>query len=291
LDNIYTLYGDSGDRTCIAIDANHFLKAGRMEYAVTLTVNTSTWAVTTTGTAVAYEPSWAKTPSFVQIDTNHFACFWQSGSGGDGYTETLVVNTTTWTVTTASAVLEFDTQNAYRTASYKIDTNHFLGYWMGGASSYPTVQAFAVNTSTWEVTTAAALKVIDAHFGNFPTCEQIDANHFIIVGDWRTDGSNDYGNAVVLTVNTSDWTITTAAAIKQFYAATYQYNSTVKIDNGHYVNFFQGDAGDGFAQVLKVALPAVGPANLKSYNTNLAANIKSINTNLIANVKTLNTNA
>ena len=35
---------------------------------------------------------------------------------------------------------------------------------------------------------------------------------------------------------------------------------------------------------------ASGPANLKSYNTNVAANIKSINTNLIANVKSLNTN-
>lgn len=33
-----------------------------------------------------------------------------------------------------------------------------------------------------------------------------------------------------------------------------------------------------------------GPANLKSYNTNLKANIKSINTNPIANVKSLNTN-
>ena len=35
---------------------------------------------------------------------------------------------------------------------------------------------------------------------------------------------------------------------------------------------------------------AAGPANLKTYNTNVAANIKSINTNLIANVKSLNTN-
>ena len=34
----------------------------------------------------------------------------------------------------------------------------------------------------------------------------------------------------------------------------------------------------------------VGPANLKTYNTNLAANIKSINTNLLANIKSLNTN-
>ena len=35
---------------------------------------------------------------------------------------------------------------------------------------------------------------------------------------------------------------------------------------------------------------AVGPANLKTYNTNATANIKSINTNLIANSKSLNTN-
>lgn len=35
---------------------------------------------------------------------------------------------------------------------------------------------------------------------------------------------------------------------------------------------------------------AAGPANLKSYNTNLAANVKSVDTNLIANVKTLDTN-
>jgi len=37
--------------------------------------------------------------------------------------------------------------------------------------------------------------------------------------------------------------------------------------------------------------PSIGPANLKSYNTNLKANIKSIDTNLIANIKSINTNA
>lgn len=36
---------------------------------------------------------------------------------------------------------------------------------------------------------------------------------------------------------------------------------------------------------------AVGPANLKTYNTNLSANIKTVDTNAIANVKTLDTNA
>lgn len=38
------------------------------------------------------------------------------------------------------------------------------------------------------------------------------------------------------------------------------------------------------------ALPVVGPANLKTYNTNVKANIKTINTNPIANVKSLDTN-
>ena len=56
----------------------------------------------------------------------------------------------------------------------------------------------------------------------------------------------------------------------------------------------EGSATDGYlledgtgVLLLDVAL---GPANLKSYNTNVLANIKSINTNLIANVKSLDTN-
>lgn len=50
--------------------------------------------------------------------------------------------------------------------------------------------------------------------------------------------------------------------------------------------------GNNFMAGVEIA-PAVaaGPANLKSYNTNVKANIKSIDTNLIANVKSLDTNA
>lgn len=38
-------------------------------------------------------------------------------------------------------------------------------------------------------------------------------------------------------------------------------------------------------------IPASGPSNLKSLDTNVKANIKSYNTNLIANVKSINTNS
>ncbi len=41
---------------------------------------------------------------------------------------------------------------------------------------------------------------------------------------------------------------------------------------------------------VKYAASVSGPANLKTYNTNVKANIKTIDTNVIANVKSLNTN-
>jgi hypothetical protein len=50
-------------------------------------------------------------------------------------------------------------------------------------------------------------------------------------------------------------------------------------------------ANQWIGMIIAVQPPsASGPANLKSYNTNVKANIKSIDTNVIANVKSLNTN-
>lgn len=51
-----------------------------------------------------------------------------------------------------------------------------------------------------------------------------------------------------------------------------------------------GSSQTGYIQNLDLNIASSGPANLKSYNTNVLANIKSINTNLIANVKSLDTN-
>lgn len=52
-----------------------------------------------------------------------------------------------------------------------------------------------------------------------------------------------------------------------------------------------GRRATGYYQNIDLAPAAAGPANLKSYNTNLKANIKTVNSNTIANCKTLNTNA
>lgn len=56
---------------------------------------------------------------------------------------------------------------------------------------------------------------------------------------------------------------------------------------GYYSN---GSGASPCPKLVVTYSTVVGPANLKSYNTNLSANIKTINTNNISNVKSLNTN-
>lgn len=59
------------------------------------------------------------------------------------------------------------------------------------------------------------------------------------------------------------------------------------------MSWHNGGAADQYAHIIAEIKEAVasGPANLKTYDTNVKANIKTINTNVIANVKTLDTNA
>ena len=71
------------------------------------------------------------------------------------------------------------------------------------------------------------------------------------------------------------------------------YSTTAKTPAGSMsqtVNFSPNSSWALLYAPFPPAAAAAGPANLKSYNTNLKANIKSIDTNLIANVKSLNTN-
>ena len=84
----------------------------------------------------------------------------------------------TWAVTTAAASLKFEQVYGYYNSCYQIDSNHFINFW-GGADYDGFVQTFAVNTSTWAVTTAAASLEFDTVLGYYNSCYQIDSNHFI----------------------------------------------------------------------------------------------------------------
>lgn len=67
-------------------------------------------------------------------------------------------------------------------------------------------------------------------------------------------------------------------------------NGTVSTGSQSFTLSGSPNAHWSYIAVSIAPVPASGPSNLKTYNTNAAANIKTIDTNAIANVKTLDTN-
>lgn len=288
--------GSYGD--IVKIDTNHFLvtfiDGGYDGFAQVITVNTSTFEVTTAASSLEYDTQQAFFSTLLKIDDTHFVNIWQDTSG-DGQVQVLAVNTSTWAVTTAGALLEFDTQN-YRDGSLAaIDSTHFIVVWLGGeddAYGKPTnnqSQIFTVNTTTWAITTANSVFTFQTGVVNqrYNSLIKIDTNHFNV--SYKGEGGGD-AYTRMLEVSTSTWAVSTVGSILNFDASDpCSHFSSCAFDTNHFINIRSDANSDGFVQAFTVTLPASGPANLKTLNTNAFANIKSINTNLIANVKTYNT--
>jgi hypothetical protein len=82
-------------------------------------------------------------------------------------------------ITTASSILEYETQFGIYPAAVLMDANHvFLIF--GGVGGDATVQMFTVNTSTWAITTAAAPKE-NGQIGYFNNAAKLDATHVLTV--------------------------------------------------------------------------------------------------------------
>lgn len=104
------------------------------------------------------------------------------------------------------------------------------------------------------------------------TNKAITATYWPLVNQYFTYGgtSDLWGETPTpLDINDADWGV----VLSTKYFST---GETAKVDHIRMTIYYTASAG---------------PANLKSYNTNLKANIKTINTNAISNTKTLNTNA
>lgn len=244
------------------IDTNHYFIAwsgsGNDGYVQVLNVDTTTWAVTTAAASLEWEVALSRWQSVVPVDTNHFVMFTE-GNASDGFAVVFAVDTTTWAVTTTS-VLEFDTRNSSWNTACMIDTNHFVNFWLGGATAVDSfAQVFTVNTTTWAVTTAAAAKQwITTNVALNMQAYKVDTNHFIT---FYQDQTSTDGFVQVFTVNTTTWAVTTASSVLEFDTQDYQTagNGAIsRVDTNHFlftwasVDTAAGAAHDGFAQVFAV---------------------------------------
>ena len=238
----------------IAIDTNHFFivyaGSGSDGFAEVLTVNTSTWAVTTSAARLEHDTQNGLHNSVSKIDTNHFINFYLGGATTtDGFAQVFTVNTSTWAVTTSSARFLFDTDVGSYNSSHQVDANHFINFWAGNSAD-GFAQTFVVNTTTWAVTTSSSQLEFDTQNCTHNASIQIDTNHFVNV--WLGGATTTDLRAQVFTVNTTTWAVTTANSALLFDTDVGSWNSILMVDSNHFINFWTGASGDGFAQVLTI---------------------------------------
>jgi len=228
------------------IDSTHFLCVysgpGDDGWAVVLTVNTGTWDITSE-TPFEYDDQLGMTPALAKIDDSHYLCVY-SNKFTDGQAVVLTVNTSTWDITKETP-LEYEPDTATNPVLAKIDNSHYLCLYSDKFSDGQAV-VLTVNTSTWDIMKETPLEY-DTTNGETPAVLQIDTTHYLCA----YDGPDKDGWAVVLTVNTGDWSISRETA--------FEYDGTsgltpdlAQIDPNDYLCAYVGPASAGYAAKLTV---------------------------------------
>jgi hypothetical protein len=192
------------------------------------------------------------------------------GVDNDGFAQVFTVNTTTWAITTASSVLEYDTAYSDWKHCLAVDSNHVFLIWHGGSGNDLFGQVFAINTSTWAISTTQANTALDTGSDNYPRMVRVDTNHFLAT--WRGAGSD--GFTQIFTVNLSTWAITKEGTALEFDTTDTYQPKPVAIDANHFIVFWASTGANpnyACAQVLAVNTTtwAVTTAGAKfSYYTN-----------------------
>jgi type II secretory pathway pseudopilin PulG len=130
-------------------------------------------------------------------------------------------------------------------ALIQIDSTHYLCA-MKGPNDDGWAKVLIVDPSTWAISYGTAFE-FDNSKCQTPALSQIDATHFLCI----YAGDGDDGYAVVLTVNTSTWTISKGSAF-EFDEDKGKEPALVSMGSNKFLCAYRGDGDDGFSQVLTV---------------------------------------
>lgn len=240
----------------LAIDTNHFLVqysgTGSDGYVAVLAINTSTWAITTTS-VLEYDTTNGLFSDMLRIDTNHFLCYW-SGAGADGFAQTMVVNTTTWAVTTAVAPTEWDTVQCQYNDSVWVDANH-LAHVASNSGGDGFIAIHDVNTTTYAFNVTGSPLEFDTQDNTSNSIVKVDTNH--VVNFWHGGTGSVLAQVQAFTVNTTTWAITTAASVLSYdtdlpASSASHYPASMVVDANHILHTWHDAAGSRLAQIFEV---------------------------------------
>ncbi len=236
----------SGGRNCILapLDAEHYLclHRGPVGEALILAVDPVDWSLTTVTTYPYAENG--DYMGLAAIDDRHFLCTY-CGEDEAALASVLSIDPQTWTITTESTIL-YDPEFGYYNALSPIDATHYLGvHNMWDVTGRAGV--FTVDPQTWAITYGPEC-AFEPESGFDFKLTRIDATHHLCL--YPSQAGGYFGRAVVLVVNPSDWTVSTAHPPVTYASDADAYAFASRIDAEHFLCAYQGPASHGWAVVL-----------------------------------------
>ena len=247
---------DTYDRygSLVQINLTHYLvtygDVSNNGYAAILIVNTTDWTITN-GTRHLFDSTGQnRYNSLIKINTTHYLNAYDDAYGGQAII--LTVNTTDLSITNGTKH-EFDTDYGYYNGLAQINSTHYLNAYMGDSIEGQAI-VLTVNATDWTVSSETKYEYDDTNVQH-QSLTKIDDTHYLCID--MADSPGYDGNSRILTVDTSDWTIT-SGAIHQYDTIFGYFASVVKVDSTHYLNAYTGPYYDGHAIVLTIKKPSSG---------------------------------
>jgi prepilin-type N-terminal cleavage/methylation domain-containing protein len=186
-------------------------------------------------------------PALIRIDDTHHLCAYR-GSNLRLWAVVLTVDPASGTVTTETPFEVAPSLYAYEPTLAQIDNTHYL-YAFNSNIGQACVVTLTVNTSDWTITkdtTYDYYQFSDAA-SSLDLCK-IDSTSFLCV----YEGGGGSGLATVLTVNTSNWSLSNGVPLT-FETVTCSEPVLCQIDAIHYLCAYAGVDDDGFVGVLELS--------------------------------------
>jgi competence protein ComGC len=141
--------------------------------------------------------------------------------------------------------IEFDAVMGKDTALVQVDATHYLLAYTGSSDDgYALILTVDPDTGT---ITCGTEHEFDTSMGKTPALCQVDATHYLCA----YQGLGQDGYAVILTVDTNNWTVSSGTA-NTFDTNGGESPDLCQIDATHYLCAYQGEMDDGYAVVLTV---------------------------------------
>lgn len=238
--------------SCVQVDANHFLNFWATASPTTLAqvaeVDLGTFAVTMIGSPLTVDGAAGNYNSCGMVNATHFINFWQ-GASNVGKTQVFAVNLSTYAVTAVGSPMTFDAVNASFNSCTLVNSSHFVNFWHSGSSG--KTQAFAINLSTFAVTTVGSPFTFDGSIGTYNSCALVDSSGpYHVINFWRSSGSTGDLIAEVFSIDASTFAVDSmGGSLVYDHRSNTVFNSCVPMGvnaDGYtiFVNFWGGTKAD-----------------------------------------------